>query len=260
MKYEPPRVDRTCVRGFQRIVEGKLTLPKRNEWKSWSDNELWLEIVGEIAVWGDSSGWENLRDSGDDLDALGIDSSRRVARKGGRKALVERVNNIFIAHKVRFASKKEGGKMKAKAVADNFLSKKVVTGKRFTLLRNLVSELKKQKGIGSSGLKYERKARELLSSRDSPLKLNGFNLKSASDYLITIGFAKHLVPIDSNIKDMIEAICDLEGFSDYSIPSGGYERWEDFMREVASRLGIKPFELDRRLYASARGWHMYLED
>jgi hypothetical protein len=93
----------------------KTKVPEENNWKSKSDNELWLEIIGQIVVVGNSKPYEKLM-SPELKRCIAYENLLNISDLENLKATI---NHVLLAIGARYASTDLAKSTKARAIARN---------------------------------------------------------------------------------------------------------------------------------------------
>jgi len=214
-----------------RKFENETGFPEEGYFKKCSDEEIWQKIVGQIAVIGKAKGVkiEKKKVSLRALDLL----------KNDRMKLLSHVNKVLAKGGVRYVSKRKISK-KAQWIVDNFLNSEIVREGKVVLLERMSAFLSKRR------FKSNRE-RELTARRFIVDNVNGFGLKSASDFLITLGYAITLVPFDVRELEFINKVLK-PNISISKLSPEIYWLLEESFQVVQEEIGFSPSRLDRIVF------------
>jgi len=159
--------------------------------------------------------------------------------KRNRRKLLSHVNKILAKAGVRYVSK---GKISKKAswIVDNFLNSKIVREGKVVLLERMSGSLDKLQF--KSSRERELAAREFIVNH-----VKGFGLKSASDFLIELGYAKTLIPFDIRELEFINRVLK-PNISVDNLSSGIYWLLEESFQMLQEKIGISPSRFDRIIF------------
>ena len=211
--------------------EMKTSFPEEGNFKECSDDEIWQMIVEQIAVIGKARGVK--------IDRRKISLKTLHPLEHDLGALLSHVNEVLAKAGARYVSR---GKISKKAhwIADNFLNPEIVQDGKVVLLERMNEFLRSRR------MEDQRK-REIAAREFIVDNLKGFGLKSASDFLIELGYAITLIPFDVRELDLINKV--LKPNIPISSPSSGiYLLLEESFQGVQEKIGVSPSRLDRIIF------------
>ncbi|MDP9352169.1 MAG: hypothetical protein M3P51_11580 [Chloroflexota bacterium] len=238
---------------FQHLA-ASLPVPEPYAPGRWLEEEpegLWLELVSQLLVVGGRMPIERMRDNGEiELLSLPKVLSRAAA---GKQEAERHVHGVLARNGVRYVSDASGVSRKARQVVAAALSPALVRGGKFQLHDLLLPCLPEPPTWSRGSRQRERAARHLLVR-----SVEGFGMKSASDFLNHLGASQNLLAFDSRLQTVLR-----DGFGlDHSVQRRfvshpqRYEALEGpLVDEVCPRLGVCPavlYELMFRIWQQAR--------
>jgi thermostable 8-oxoguanine DNA glycosylase len=207
--------------------------PEINNFKKCTDEELWQKIIGQIIVIGKDSPYEKV-----DKQKLSLKSLNKFVET--QSNLPFYINSILLEASVRYVGS-EKISPKANWISDNFSNPKIVKNEKVVLLDNMKDLLKENKI--NEDRELEKLAREFIM-KDA----KGFGLKSASDFLIEIGFAKTLIAFDVRVLEFINQILKPNiPLSQRDLGPGTYLLLEESFQSLL-KVGISPSKFDRIIF------------
>lgn len=223
------------LRLLSRIVrrfEKETIFPENGYFKRCSDEEIWKMIIEQIAVIGKAEPAERIEKKKVSLRALGI-------LKHDRRKLLSLVNKVLARAGVRYVSKRKISK-KARWIVDNFLNSEIVQEGKVVLLERMDAFLSKHRF--KSSRERELAAREFIVNN-----VKGFGLKSASDFLIELGYAKTLIPFDIRELEFINKVLK-PNISINNLSPGIYLLLEESFQVLQEKIGVPPSRFDRIVF------------
>jgi len=206
----------------------KPRIPKRNRWRSMSDDDIWWQIVGQVAVVGNVAGWEKMQRDQQAFETLrwSVLSSLTMAR--ARTRLWQELRRCG----VRFVARRKDADRKSMALARNLSVLSAEGGPRaFT------EDIAAIRG-------------DVARAEHVMAKLHYVKEKGARDFLIGLGLGRDVVALDVRVVNILKALGVELG--DASITSGaGYLAVEQALRVAAPGLGMPSLAyLDRALFGN----------
>ncbi len=204
----------------------KERIPAPGAWRSMDGEELWKHLVRIIVAMGRSAPSYRLIAS-PDFELLKIRSMKAFQDKNGTEALIKRTHSALAQYGVRYCSPKKETSLKAQAIVNNLNEPAIVAGTEFVLLQNM------------------RKARDprfyLMD------EVHGYGMKSASEFLIEIGYSQDYLAFDSRLKRAFSLLFHRD-FGRIRTPRD-YMGFEDvFREEICPELGLRSSELDAIIF------------
>lgn len=219
-------------------------------WKTASPSALWKCFLLQILV---------TQSTGGDKEAAFVEGQAcRVAFMEGLDVLVTRRGERGAMDAVAEALRSAGLRMatkKANWIVTNYLDQAIVRRPAgFVLLDRLAA-------LDPIGLpSQERVEREMRGRTVVRTAVKGFGSKSASDYLLEIGWANSLVAFDIRVMKCVRRLGVPLSVQEVQGDSGLYGELERFLRDhVCPAYGITPKVLDRMFYQHEREISAWLE-
>lgn len=214
-------------------------------WLSESPDQLWLELVTQLAVAGGRRPVQRMWENGE-IHQLALRPLLDLI-SGSSAAAVARVHSVLARNGVRYASTSSSApSRKAVQIVAAACSTDLVRDGEFRLQDLLLPGLPETPAWSPESRNRERRARSVLIQ-----VVDGFGMKSASDYLNHIGASLNLLAFDSRIQTLLR---DGFGLSDevqrrYVARPRLYEQLErPFVEEVCPDLRLCPAELDALMF------------
>ena len=202
-------------------------VPEPGRWRDLAPDEVWYCIVNQIVVIGSSAASERLAKSKDRSRLY----SSRLAPLSDAAAKAE-IHEVFRRYGVRYVGEDPEKAWKIRAVLRNLNNPQIVEDGQCILMQQL------------EGLE-EHTARDWLVEN-----LDSYGLKSASDTLSELGFARNLCVFDSRVITIFERCFGLPHFfSGAQISRDLYLAFEaHLVEQVCPALELEPVAVDRLLY------------
>jgi thermostable 8-oxoguanine DNA glycosylase len=224
--------DAAQVRRLKAIVDryyagtqGKMPVP--GSWRSMDSDTLWLCLIRIIIAIGRSDPSYRLVTS-PDSGLLKISEMTAYQSAKGKDALVERTHGLLAKYGVRYCSPAKVASRKARVIVANLGEPVIVDGPYFVLLENL------------------RRSREdprfFLMDR-----VHGYGMKSASEFLLEIGYSQDYMAFDSRLKRVFSMIFESD-FERIRTPDDYMCYEQAFREEICPELGVKPSQLDNIIF------------
>lgn len=198
-------------------------MPVYGAWLSMSGEALWGHLIRIVIAMGRSAPSYRLMASGD-FGLLSIESMRDFQAKRGREALIERTHRILAGYQVRYCSPRKSTSAKARVIVDNLNDPAIVRGDELVLME---------------GIRSSRDPRFYLIER-----VEGYGMKSASEFLTEIGYSRDYLAFDSRLKRIFSLIFNRDFDRAIRTPADYRDFEEAFREEICPELGIRPAELD----------------
>lgn len=217
--------DKQVLSKFIEFCTGRVTLPEIGRYRKQTPEQTWIELVGQVCVMGGARPWERLFDNKERKAAfLEAVSMREIYKHEDRVGYLARQLDTFKA--ARFHNKS------AEKLISMLSNPAMFNGGNLILFEGL----------------SEREDTHLL--REKLIRRNPiFRLKSASDFMITMGLSHDVIPLDTRIVGMFHR------YFDYNYEPGAvqdkpllYLSVEDTLRQFCRENNISLALLDRILF------------
>jgi len=206
-------------------------VPKPDDWKQWSNNDIWLQLVEQVIVVGGSSPADKFAS---DPKLRKIVSYNRLSRIKDENRLKKDLHHVLRSIGARYCSKSLKKCRKTKALAHNF---KVLRGWKGGP-KALLGRISNLKGSNESKrkIKYVMKIFEFVKS------------KGARDFLMELGLVSDAIALDVRLQNVLKKV-------GIRIPKGlenNSKLYDNTERELLSKV-CKPLKLtgvqfDRMIY------------
>ncbi len=209
----------------------KTEVPHENNWKTWTDNDIWLHLVTQIIVIGGSAPADKFNENGPLKKEVSFEKLVAIENKEKLKKLI---NKTLRAVGTRYASSDIAKCRKTDALVHNFgILRNFKNGPKGLLER--ISELGGPNG-DKRKIKYLMKILRFIQS------------KSARDYLMELGLVKNAIALDVRVQKVLHhiGIKIPKGFE--SDPKLYDEIENDLLTKVCKPLELTGVEFDRMLY------------
>jgi len=213
----------------------KTEVPKENNWKQWTNDEIWLHIFEQVIVVGNSKPAERFNK---DINLKEQVSYEELAKIEDENELKEKINHVLRAVGARYASSNISKCRKTNALAHNLRVLKSFNDGPKGLLRRL-SEFE--------GLYADRRKIKYIMTVFKYLQS-----KSARDFLMELGVVRNAIALDIRVQNIFAKIR-------VQIPKGFeanaklYDEIEkDMLEKVCKHLNLSGLEFDRMLYQNYR--------
>jgi len=232
------RVNKNHLEKFEKIKErflSKTKVPKENNWKSWTNDEIWLHMISQVIVVGGSAPANRFEKNPQLQKQVSYENLLKIDDK---KDLEKTINRVLRAVGTRYASSNVSKCRKTRALVHNFeVVKTFKTGPK-----GLLERLSEFEGASSDKrkIKYVMKIFRFIQS------------KSARDYLMELGLVKNAVALDIRIQNILrEAGIDvLKGLE--SSPELYDSVEQEVLAKICKPLGLCGVEFDRMLYQNCK--------
>ena len=210
------------------VAEGRITLPALGRFEAMSTDDVWFALVSQVCVMGSARGMEAIVGSADVRQSF-IEASRPALMRAKGKG-TERLAAVLSEFKAtRFPTKN------AAVLREIVASPSVYSGSRFVLFDGLV--------LGGDRDETRRTLRD---------RVRRFNLKSASDFMITTGLSDDVMALDTRV------VGALRRYFGYTTPVGlvqskpeVYLSVERALRSACAEIGKPLALLDRAIFQLA---------
>jgi hypothetical protein len=226
------QISQKQIEKFRQVKDlyfNKTKVPATNNWQDWTDNEIWLHLVSQVIVVGNS------------LPAQKFEKDARLQNEVAYEKLTKRqeadqartINGVLREVGTRYASSSISKCRKTVALVHNLKALQNKGGPK--IFMKTLSELK--------GPDADKKRIDCLMH-----DLQFLKSKSARDFLMELGLLTNAVAFDVRVKNVLNqiGIATPKGFEN-SVKS--YDEAErDILTGICEPLGISGIELDRMLY------------
>jgi len=209
----------------------KTKVPEKDNWKSWTNNEIWLHLIEQVIVVGSSVPADKFNK---DINLRDQVSYEELIKIKDEKELKKKINNVLRAIGARYASSNITKCRKTNALAHNFKVFNCFNGGPKGLLKRLAGF--EGENADKRKIKYAMKIFKYIQS------------KSARDFLMELGLVRDAVALDVRVQKIFKKIT-------VEIPKGFeanpklYDEIErDILTKVCKPLRISGVEFDRMLY------------
>ena len=215
---------------------GRTSVPKPDNWKDLSNNDIWLNLIGQVIVVGSSAPVEKFNQNGH-LQALV--SYDRLSKIKNESQLEKDINYALRAVGTRYASKSVKKCRKTQALVHNL---KVLSGWKDGPKR-LLKRISEFKGPNESKrkVKYLMKIFEFIQS------------KSARNFLMELGLVSDAIALDLRLQNVLRKKVGIE------MPKGlenNPKLYDDIERELLLKackpLRLSGVQFDRMIYQHYR--------
>jgi len=222
------------LKRFERIRErflSKTKVPEENNWKSWTNNEIWSHMISQVIVVGGSAPANRFEKNPQLQEQV---SYENLLKMDDKKELEKIINRVLRAVGTRYASSDISKCRKTRALVHNFgIMKSFEAGPK-----GLLERLLKFEGINSDKrkIKYLMKIFKFIQS------------KSARDYLMELGLVRNAIALDIRIQNILKEIgIDIpEGLENSPELYDSIE--QKLLMQICKPLGLLGIEFDRMLY------------
>jgi len=234
----------------QRFSDG-LDVRPDGWWKLATADEIWRALVGQHLVTQSTGGAKELAFiNSNAFEPLRMEAIDRIIHEQGRNAAETVIARILSTASLRMASRKAG------YIVANYSNHRIVRRPAECVILDLVRFLDPSRVERAERVTREQQARDVLKQN-----IVGFGNKSASDFLLEIGFAGYLVAFDIRVMALLYRLGVGVKVEDVQADPVVYARLEAFLREVVCpRAGILPRTLDRMLYQRKAEIDHWLDD
>jgi len=209
----------------------KTEVPKENNWKQWTNDEIWLHIFEQVIVVGNSKPAERFNK---DAKLRNQVSYEKLAKIREDDELKKEINHVLRLVGARYASSNISKCRKTNALAHNLRVLKSFNDGPKGLLRRL-SEFEGPYA-DKRKIKYLMKIFKYMQS------------KSARDFLMELGIVRDAIALDIRVQNIFAKVR-------VQIPKGFeanpklYDQIEkDMLEKVCKPLNLSGVEFDRMLY------------
>lgn len=207
------------------------TFPKKNNWQSDDNRNLWLNIVGQVMVVGGSAGYGRFLERKDLQKQIGFNRLKSLTEYQLRIT----INTVLREAGVRYAQKNPDKCHKTSALVHNYQFIRNFRGG----FKGLLKQLADIKGPDAEHQRVEYLMRYLKFIKN----------KSARDFLMERGVNKKTIAIDIRIKNTFEHF-GVKFPSQTQLARNSVYRpiEQEIIQKVCRPLGVVPMKFDRILY------------
>jgi len=210
----------------------KTDVPKEDDWKNDTNNEIWWSIIGQVIVVGKDSPVDKFWSDNKLRNEVSYDNLIKIKDEN---EITKKINHALRAVGTRYASDDISKCKKTKSLVHNLKVLKNIKGGPKGLLQRL-SELSGRNG-DKRKIKYLMKIMFFIKS------------KGARDFLMGQGLVRNAVAFDVRVITILRKKVGIK------IP-GGYENDEklydniekDVLSKICNPLGISGVQFDRMLF------------
>jgi hypothetical protein len=210
----------------------RTSVPQSNNWKNWSNNDVWLHLVSQVIVVGSSAPADKFYNNSQLRQLV---SYNRLLKIKDENQLEKDINHVLRAVGARYASKSVKKCRKTQALIHNF---KVLSNWKGGP-KALLKRISKFKGPNESKrkTKYIMKIFEFIQS------------KSARDFLMELGLISDAIALDVRVQNVLRKKVGIR------IPKGLennpklYDETEkELLSKVCKPLKLSGVQFDRMIY------------
>jgi len=227
------KISQQHLNKFQQIIDrfySRTRIPKENNWRSWSDNDVWLHTMAQVMVVGSSAPLDKFYKN----DKLKKEVAyEKLAKMADEQKLSRTINHVLMAVGTRYARSDASKCMKTKALVNNLQTLKTCGG-----AKNFVRKLFEFQGPNAEKQRIEFVMRSFIFIKN----------KGARDYLMELGLVKDAIALDARVQNVLQKV-------GIEVPKGFennplfYEEIEnDILTRICKPLEISGVEFDRMLY------------
>ena len=227
-------IDKRHLKTFKKIKRlfySKTKIPQKNNWKTWTDNDVWLHMVVQVIAVGGSKPAEKFEKDTKLKSKVTYEKLTQIKEKEEMK---KTINQVLRAVGTRFASSKISKCKKTDALVHNFNILMNFKGGPKGLLRRLADF--RGPNADKRRIKYVMKIFSYIKS------------KGARDYLMELGLVEDAIALDTRIQNIFNKIGIMipKGFENN--PKLYDEIENDILMKICKPIGISGIEFDRILY------------
>lgn len=228
------KVTKRQLAEFRMIVEAYfpyIPVPKKDEWRTYTNDQLWFRHVGQVMVAGGSNSKEKFDSSHVHQERLSLAHLRRLSNDDIKRT----IHNVLLACGVRYVGDRLEKSAKTSALTNNLMFILALPGEFVGLMKHLSI-------IDTPDAEIER----VYFLMDN---LSYMKNKSARDYLMGTGMNRNTLAIDVRLRNIFSLL-------GMNFPDVGkltsrkpYRSVElALIEQVCLPLNVEPIVLDRILY------------
>jgi len=219
---------------IKRLFYSKTKVPVKNNWRSRTSNEIWLEIVAQVVVVGKSEPWDRLKDSDELRNKIAYENLVQIQ---SQEELRSAINRVLLEVGARYVSSDVSKSVKAKALAYNLsVLKRFEEGPKGFMMR-----LAEMNGPEGDKVKIRYVMHCFMYIKN----------KGARDLLMELGLVRNAIALDARIQAIFQKI----GIQMPEV-SGNFRLYEeiedDILTKICKPLCLFGVEFDRMLYQNKK--------
>jgi len=219
---------------IKRLFYSKTKVPVENNWRSRTNNEIWLEIVAQVVVVGKSEPWDRLKENDELRNKIAYENLGQIQSQEELRSII---NHVLLEVGARYASSDVSKSVKAKALAYNLnMLKRFEQGPKGFMMR-----LAEMKGLDNDKIRIRYVMACFMYIKN----------KGARDLLMELGLVRNAIALDARIQAIFQKI----GIQMPEI-SGDFRLYEeienDILTKICKSLGLLGVEFDRMLYQNKK--------
>lgn len=227
-------IDKRHLKTFKKIKKlfySKTKIPEEDNWKTWTNNDIWLHMVTQVMAVGGSKPAEKFEKDTKLKSKVAYEKLMQIKEKEERK---KTINQVLCAVGTRFSSSEISKCKKTDALVHNFKILMNFKGGPKGLLKKL-SDFR--------GPNADRRRIKYVMTIFTYIKSKG-----SRDYLMELGLVKDAIALDVRIQNIFNktGIVIPKGFENN--PKLYDEIENDILMKICKPIGISGIELDRILY------------
>jgi len=213
----------------------KTEVPKENNWRQWTNDEIWLHIFEQVIVVGNSKPAERFNK---DTKLRNQVSYEKLAKIREEDDLKKEINHVLRSVGARYASSNISKCRKTNALAHNLkVLKSFKDGPK-----GLLKRLSEFEGLYAD----KRKIKYLMTV------FKYMQSKSARDFLMELGVVRDAVALDIRAQNIFAKI-GVQIPKKFQADPKLYDEIErDILEKVCEHLNLSGVEFDRMLYQNYR--------
>ncbi len=231
------RVNNEQLERFRTIKKQFLTkteVPKPDNWKSRTNNDIWLDLINQVIVVGSSGPSEKFTKDSELRENVSYEKLLQIDNK---EKLEKVINRALRTIGTRYASSDIRRCRKTRALVQNFETLKYFNEGPRGLVK-LLAQMSEFETKNSEKLKIK-----FLMGLFAFLKSKG-----ARDYLLELGLIENAIALDSRVQSVFKSvgISFPEGYE--TDPTLYDEIEQDILLKICKPLNLSGIEFDRMLY------------
>jgi hypothetical protein len=211
---------------------GKTSVPKLNNWKSWSNNDIWLHVISQIISVGNAKPAEKFNES---PMLIKLVSYNRILKiKNNKRQLERNINYVLREVGAKWVSKSLKKCRKTQAIVHNF---KILSSHK-NGPKGLLKRIYNLKGLNAD----KRRVKYLMSI------FKFIKSKGSRDFLMELGLVKDAIALDVRVQKTLKKI-------GIKLPKGFennpklYDKIEtELLLKLCKPLKLSGIQLDRMIF------------
>jgi hypothetical protein len=231
------KISKKELKAFERIIErykGSTEIPKKHDWKTMDNNDLWLRIVSQINVVGGVEGNDRFWENNDLVKRISLNALKKTKTD---KELSSTINSVLREAAIRYVSADIENCNKTKSLVHNY---KFIENQKGGLRGILLS---------LSAIKGKAAELERVSFFTDSKNFMYLKNKSARDLLMGLGMNRNTLAIDIRIQNIFSlhgiTLPDQKGLNNKQIYA---ETENEIIEKICRPLSIEPIIFDRILF------------